>query len=230
MLRRAAEPTHSNDPGTLIPGPEEIVGNLGTGHFIQNGGTNADVTGSGYYLTIGGDTSTIGTGIYDLTGDGVLSFDTEYVGNSGTSVGTVNQSGGSNFVGALILGNGQTDANHVSQGTYNLSGGTLNTTSLTVAYQGEGTFTQTGGTHIVAGAISFATGGAALPSQGIYNLNAGTLQLQGGMNNDAGGTGMFNLGGGTLQATASFNVDQISADNVHRQRRERHHRYPRLRR
>ena len=83
-------------------------------------------------------------------------------------------------------------------GAYALSGGSLFTTNTIVGNGGEGTFTQTGGSHTVSQTLTLA----AIPgSSGIYNLQGGSLTA-GTVNLNPGGT--FNQTGGNLNA-ATFN-------------------------
>ena len=83
-------------------------------------------------------------------------------------------------------------------GAYTLSGGSLFTTNTIVGNGGDGTFTQTGGSHTVSQTLTLA----ALPgSSGIYNLQGGSLTA-GTVNLNPGGT--FNQTGGNLNA-ATFN-------------------------
>ena len=121
--------------GSLSVSGNEYFGNNGTGAFIHSGGTNNLGSLGGLYLGRNAGSS----GIYNLSGSGVLSAYTEYVGYLGT--GTFNQSGGSNTVtSALSLG---------TAGTYNLTGGAL----IVPGIQGAGGFNVGSGT-LVAGADS----------------------------------------------------------------------------
>ncbi len=133
-------------------------------------------------------------------GSGILTTDNTYVGQSGT--GIFNQTGGTHTVnpgGQLFLG-----ANGGASGTYNLSGGTL-TTSTDVGDSGTGVFTLSGfGIHNVTGVGGGANGsldiGYYSGSNGTYNLNGGTL-IAGYVRGNLG-TSTFNFNGGTLAAGA----------------------------
>ena len=84
------------------------------------------------------------------------------------------------------------------RGAYTLSGGSLLTANTIVGNRGDGTFTQTGGSHTVSQTLTLA----AIPgSSGIYNLDGGSLTA-GTVNLNPGGT--FNQTGGNLNA-ATFN-------------------------
>jgi hypothetical protein len=116
------------------------------------------------------------------------------------STAIVNQSGGTtNVLGTLHIA-----SLVASTGAYNLSGGSLSaaneyigSTEL-VAPAGTGNFNQTGGVHIVSGAINlgFAAGGT-----GGYLLQAGALTA-GSININPNGT--FNQTGGTLNVATSL--------------------------
>ena len=69
-----------------------------------------------------------------------------------------------------------------------------------VGLSGTGTFTQSGGTNLIASGLldlGYRSGG-----NGTYNLNGGTLILSTVSNGP--GTATFNFGGGTLKASGSF--------------------------
>jgi hypothetical protein len=200
----------------------EHIGKSGTGTFNQSGGRNgADVitlgAGSTYNLS-GGDLVTIGQNIYgtftqsggtnrqsiflQINGD-KASY--ELSGNGSLVVSNneriddyskFTQTGGTNSTGRLYLG-----SNSGSSGTYNLSGDTA-TSTLTVGNEyignyGNGTFTQSGGTHAVANTLTIA---ANPGSMGTYNLSGGSLQAGSLVNNDH-----LNYSGGELQANITNN-------------------------
>ena len=123
------------------------VANGGTGTFTQSGG-NSSISGALYLGHNAGD-----SGTYNLNGSGHLSAAYyEYVGYSGT--GTFTQTGGNNSVGPYhYFGDGSLNlgANAGGSGAYNLSGsGLLSAPSEYVGCSGTGTFTQSGGTNIIA--------------------------------------------------------------------------------
>ncbi len=100
--------------GTGVIGPNynyyEYVGYSGAGTFTHSGGSNTLASSGCLYLGY----STTGTGVYQLSGAGVLTSFAEYVGNSGT--GTLIQSGGINTATDIEIG---------TRGSYALGGGTL---------------------------------------------------------------------------------------------------------
>jgi len=145
------------------------------GTVKHSAGTNAL---RGETLVIGDETYYLGgelhlghlsgsDGIYELSGTGLLSALTEYVGHAGT--GTFRQSDGTNDVvnwlciGAWVTGSG----------SYELSGtAELSADSEQVGLLGRGTFTQSGGTNTVATAL--IVGGALGPTS-TYTLTDGHL-------------------------------------------------------
>ena len=144
-----------------------VVGSGGNGSVTQFSGIVASGNvsiGGGGGVDGGGVYQDGGTGTYTLAG-GALNTSLLEVGHAGT--GTFNQTGGAvNASWALWLGNAGG-----SNGTYNLSAGTLN-----VAYGGEqvglfgsGTFNQSGGSNLDDNALTVGGGG------GIYKLTGGVL-------------------------------------------------------
>lgn len=145
-----------NLSGGSLSASNEIIGegSYGGGGFTQSGGMNTIVEDLilGNRFDSGGDmydsVYSSGSGCYDLS-DGSLSADREVIGNYGTGVFT--QSGGTNTVGSLILGNNTSldylGNTHFSTGSYNLSGGSLSAGTEIVGNSGIGSFTQSGGTN-----------------------------------------------------------------------------------
>jgi fibronectin-binding autotransporter adhesin len=181
----------SGDPATVqlnVTGGM-TVGATGQGTFNQSGGT---VTAAS--LTMG-TTGTIpnGSGIYNLSGNGQLSVSgDETIGQFG--YGEFNQgNNSSNTVGGSLylasLDNIHPNTGfHPREGVYTLTGGTLSTTNTFVGELGLGIFNQSGGTHTITNQLVIgdqaipsdptACGGtctAGGPSQGTYNMNAGSL-------------------------------------------------------
>lgn len=161
------------------------VGNTGSGTIVQGSGTTLSVSS---YLLIGKGSP--GTGTYNFSG-GTISAANETIGDSGN--GTFTQSGGTNTIGnsgsasLLVLGN-----NSGSYGSYSLGG---NSSLLTVSgdeyigKSGSGSFTQSGGTHV----ISFYDSGAGC---------GGNLVL----GSDAGISGNYHLQGGSLSVAQNVYV------------------------
>ena len=177
-----------------IAGSTVMVGESGTGSFIQSAGTNS--ISSALYLGY----NAAGNGSYTLNGGslGLASTSGLYVGDGGT--GSFTQSGGT----ITAAGNVYIGCNLGSSGTYNQIGGSLSVafagTNLDVGYNGTGSFTQSSGTDTVY-ALNL---GYAASGNGTYNLNGGTLivsAISGGP-----GAAAFNFNGGTLQAAHAFSI------------------------
>ena len=131
----------------------------------------------------------------------------EYVGYFGN--GTFTQSGGTNATpnanGTLYLG-----YNSGSNGYYNLSGnGTLNIQSENIGNQGNGTFSQTGGTNSVTALSINALGTYTLGGTGTLQrrsnetfTSSGTFTHTGGTNTIS--TGLYLAGNGTSVSSYSL--------------------------
>lgn len=175
--------------GGTLSASATTVGRSGTGTFNQTAGTHT-LAGN---LVVGSLSGSSGT--YNLSGTGMLSTNATTVGRNGAS--TFNQSGGTHTISiVLYLGNNVNAISPGSNGTYNLSGGVLNTPVAVIGLNGNGTFNQSGGTFTVSNNLQlygFSDG------NGTYNLNGGTLALA-RMSGSSAGT--FNLNGGTIQALA----------------------------
>jgi len=157
--------------------------------YINNGGT-AEITLVGElcdYLYLGQDPGESGS--VELSGDGQLSTDQEYVGYEGT--GTFSQSGGTHTVNVRF----ELASQDGSSGTYSLSGGQLSALGEMIGYRGTGAFTQTGGTNTVSSDLSL--GDESLGAIGTYELS-GTGQLWANYEQVGyDGTGAFTQTGGT---------------------------------
>jgi len=109
---------------------------------------------------------------------------------------------------AATLGQITIDATGAGSVTLSQSSGTLSSTNEIIGFLGAGTFTQTGGSHLVSGTITLAV---QKGSQGTYNLSgtgalsAGSIVLNAGATfNQTGGTlyaGTFTQSGGTVTGT-----------------------------
>ena len=168
--------------------------------LVDNGGT-ASVTQVGPIcntLALGDST---GAGALNMTAGSLGVGFNLYCGQSG--VGTFAQSGGTTTVYDSYLG-----YNSGSNGSYNLSGGSLAEYSLCVGNSGTGAFTQSGGTNKLSAipfldsthAIGLLCLGYSTGSSGSYNLSAGLLTSQ---IETVGffGSGTFNQSGGTNSIT-----------------------------
>jgi fibronectin-binding autotransporter adhesin len=188
-----------------VDGNYEYVGYSGTGSFNQSGGTNTINGGSG--LAVGALSGAVAT--YTLSG-GSLSINGgyEFVASHG-SIGTFDQSGGTNSALSLYVG-----PSVGSTGTFNLSGtGSLSVSDAEyIGYDGTGTFIETNGTNTING-----TGGLVLGvdsgSTGTYTLSGGLLSVSGNyevVGNS--GAGSFNQSGGTntINGGSGLNVGSSS--------------------
>ena len=213
--------------GTLESG-EIVIGNYGEGTFVQDGGgvsvyklecPQDQFPCDNFFwfpghLRLGAEHS--GEGSYDLRG-GTLTTELTAVGEK--NVGEFRQSGGTHDAQRLILSGaalyGPTADIRDSRATYFLTGGQLNTTQTVVGREGTGwttgegyflrggRFTQTGGTHTVAGALilgqraegDYLLDGYHALSTGSYFLTNGTLTT---VNTVVGmhGEGLFRQTGG----------------------------------
>jgi autotransporter-associated beta strand protein len=174
------------------------------------------LSGSGV-LNIGYGALTVNDTVSQITGGNLIIGANGYIGRKG--VGVITQTGGSYGTnnGGLYLGYNSGDG-----GTYNLSGGSLYTSTTYVGHSGTGTFVQTGGS---ATAISSLYIGCNSGSSGTFELDgsgylhtqgeyvgyngAGTLTQTGGTNTlsgaggicvgyNAAGRGTYNLSGGQI--------------------------------
>jgi hypothetical protein len=159
----------------LSAGTINVAGNMGVGGpfnsatFHQTGG-DVFVNNPTFGLYVGGFPSSGQTGTYTLD-DGTLTVvATTHVGSD--AVGTFNQNGGVHTSGQLILG-----GNASGNGTYNLSGGTLNDNAI-IGDAGTGVFNNSGGTHNVSGDLVL---GNLVTGNGTYSLSGtGTMTQTGG--------------------------------------------------
>ena len=155
------------DNGVLVNG-DTYVGYHAPGDFDhRNGafqcshlfvGQNEDGT---YWLSGPTDTSTITTGYYTVVGNG--------------DDGLFEQTGGTfdNTAGTLHVG-----LNSGGWGTYLMKGGQLDANYISIAYNGEGFFTQSGGTVTTIGNIRIGTTGThVLTAEYVLNEDDGTSQL-----------------------------------------------------
>jgi hypothetical protein len=103
---------------------------------------------------------------------------------------------------ATTLGQITIDATGTGSMTVSQTAGTLSSTNEIIGFLGTGTFTQSGGTHTVSGAITLA---AQPGSQGTYNLGGGSLSAGaiylGGSSVGSGGTGVVSMSAGVVTTT-----------------------------
>ena len=135
-----------------------IVGFEGVGSFSQSGGRVWTEYLDLGYLSTGPDTS---RGSYDISGGELNAEFDMTVGRSG--IGTVEQTRGSVVVGGAL----ELARYSSSQGTYSISGGTLDTAEIRFGY-GDGTFTVS-----VTGAVT--TGNIEGSDRGTLIVDGGSL-------------------------------------------------------
>lgn len=176
--------TYALSGGLLTVAAHEEVGYAGPGTFVQSGGTH---TVGGYF-----DVGLASAGSYTLGPGAALSVaGPEALGAGGAGSGTFVQTGGVNNAQSLYVG-------EFGQGSYTLSGGTLNGGYEIVGYaQGSrpATYVQTGGAN---NATSLAIGGAP-GSGGTATISGGTLvtpSISVGGVSSAGGLGVLNVSNG----------------------------------
>ena len=185
-------------------------GNSGTGTYNLSDGTLNIVDGPGNRLIVGEN----GNGTFVMDGGtlNVLNSDINTnafgVGDNAGSVGLFTQNGGAvNGGRSLTLGsNGGT-------GTYDMNGGTLNVSILTLGFSGSGTFNQTDGS-VATNNIFMGTDQAA------YNLSGGSLTVQGGQGTIVGtfNVAEFNQSGGTHETNELIVGNQSFARGVYNMR------------
>jgi hypothetical protein len=187
--------------GTMSVGSFVFAGDDGVATINQTGGTLT----VGTWLFVGNGNVGVngvphsGFANYTLS-NGILNSPGQSVGYFGTNQSTLTQSGGTNNASNFITVGDQPG----NVGVYNLQDGVINAASMNVAWQGNGTFNQSGGTNNVTSIrLGHEVGG-----NGTYNLTGGTLNAGG---NTAGflngtvvgysGTGSFVQTGGTHTIT-----------------------------
>ncbi len=212
--------TVNHSAGTVTVNNALALGLLlpGAGVYNQSGGiVDIGAAGAGGSLIIGEDAGTGGT--YNLTGgtlNASIAGQDSYIGESGS--GTVTQSGNSvaNFQqnapadgSALYLGflSGST-------GQYTL-GGTATLHAFHDEYiglQGNGTFTQTGGTHTIERVLDMADQPTSTSS---YSMQGGTLTVKSSVLVGSSGHATFTESGGTVNAGDDLDIAAFSGSGVY---------------
>jgi T5SS/PEP-CTERM-associated repeat protein len=182
---------------------EEHIGNYGDAYFYQNGGTHN--CSNNLLIAVGGSS----TGYYALSGGALNVSGYEFVNYNSTGSGTLNQTGGSAWVGVgLVVGT------HGGQGTYTLAPTTANAYNTTLTVAGNetiggaaatngvpsGVFNQYAFSYNSVGYASEGTPGSPATlyvgsyGSGVYNLYGGDVQVNGTLSiaTGAGSVGFFN--------------------------------------
>lgn len=168
---------------------DTYVGREGVADFVQSDGAHSATR----YLTLGERAG--GSGRYELKGGTLTVGSLERVGRVGS--GHFIQDGGTHTAAMLVLADDVLFGSPAptSSGTYELRNGVLETTTVQIGVRGDGLFSQTGGTHAVAGELwvgsSFALGSSA------YELDAGSLSADVERIGYNGRYGTFDQRGGT---------------------------------
>lgn len=181
-------------PFNMVVATEEIIGNIGRGHYVQSAGQHTTSA-----LALAWEATA--HGIYNLSGGTLSVTSTETVGNQGS--GTFTQSGGLHSPSlGLYLANLTG-----SSGRYDLSGGTLalgSTSALLVGHSGAGEFNQTGGV-LTVGLHTGTTVGNFAGSVGVFNQSGGShttkslgLGSQAATGSLAAAKGTYTLGPGAV--------------------------------
>lgn len=171
----------------------------GITRMIVNDNATADLRGS----NVGIGERPNSDGLLAVNGDALVRASNMYVGQLGA--GTVNQTGGTVQIdGWLVTG---LSRNGTEGGTYNISGGILQTARIQVSERSAGTLNVSGtGFVTVAGDLDIARdhGGQTDNPLGIVNQSGGTVTIGNRLSlsneTNGGGQGSYNLTGGTLRA------------------------------
>jgi autotransporter-associated beta strand protein len=197
----------------VLTSDDETIGYMGTGTFIQDGGTHTVVYGNPG-LCIGEVAGSVGTYVLN---SGTLTAPYETVGYSGT--GTFTQNGGTH----TITGNYGLDfaESFGGQGTYNLNGGTLILRGGTSG-SGRAAFNFGGGTLQASGnfgtglnvTLTGVNGSATIDTAGYAVLFSRVLSGPGGLNKIGAGfltlSGSNTYRGDTFIAAGTLKVSNTS--------------------
>jgi autotransporter-associated beta strand protein len=205
------------DTSSIIKGATGamVIGNSGIGSLSLEGNSLLSVPGSETYIGNAGLTT---VGVLSIKDSATANFGgTLFVGKSnvdgtGTSSGTLIQTGGTVNAAAWLVVGRYVGAN----GTYNISGGTVNQTSaanaMIVGEAGTGVL-NVSDTAVVNVQGNYLSIGHAATGVGTVNLNGGIIIAKRVIELAGGGTSMLNLNGGVLKA-ASASTDFITVDAV----------------
>lgn len=190
-----------------------FIGVMGPGAVNQSGGA-MNVLNAAAGMSLGGSLG--GHGTYTLSNSAILTVAGQVtVGDVDT--GTINQSGGrmivtplGSFPGQLVLA-----SNIGSTGTYNLSGGSVESGTIALSpFGGNATFTHTAGSVTLTADLTLGDPTTpGLAGQAFYNHSGGAISVQ---QLNIGSSGVFKQSGGALQtktlAISGGQLDMTSGD------------------
>jgi fibronectin-binding autotransporter adhesin len=194
---------------TLTSGGGETIGQFGTGHFIQNGGTHkvySNLSSTYSPMVIGqysGDgLGNGGVGTYEMNG-GTLTANVMTIGVNSGSNGQVSQAGGTITLMSATSGINLASGTG-STGTYNLTGGTL-ILNLLKKGTGNGTFNfglgtiKAGGATFTPSTLNLNLNGASSASSTVTQATVDTNNVPVALGGILSGSGGLNkAGSGTL--------------------------------
>lgn len=183
-------------------GSANAAGSTASGTVNQTGGTLTEISTAVGSFSIGGRNSTLGVGVYNMSGGTLTANAGMRIG--GTGIGTLNQSGGTiNAIGGLNIAR-----IGGSFGTNNLNGGTLVTFNVTSSTGSNAVFNFNGGTMQAAfnppnpwmfgGVQANVLDGGAVIDSSTNNVTISTPLLAGSL-----GGGLTKKGSGTLVLTGT---------------------------
>ncbi len=183
--------------GSLIV-PVEHVGDRNTATFTQSGGTHSVSN----YIYLGGPTN--GTGIYNLSGNGLLATPSLVVGNNPGGTGKFAQSGGT------VTANSTLYVAYLasSAGTYSLVSGSVSAPYQYIGGYGSGLFTQSGGTNSVSQELDLGSGTGGF---GEYILSGSGLLAVNSLTVGGLASANFTQTAGTVSGTNQLALGYYSA-------------------
>ena len=185
------------DDTSSVTAKDETVGDLGTGVFNQNGGTNS-INGT---LSLGDKAGA--SGDYELKGTGILTANDEVIGFRGTGDFTQNSGTQSlnGIIGDLTLGSA---AGGSGQYTLGGAGNDVTAGNEVIGDSGEGTFFQSAGSdNKIGGALTL---GKSNGGTGTYDMTGGTLEANTEVVGGQGLSGTFKQSGGTNTVAGDLGI------------------------
>lgn len=185
------------DDTSSVTAKDETVGDLGTGVFNQNGGTNS-INGT---LTLGNQAGA--SGDYVLKGTGILTANDELIGFRGT--GDFAQNSGTQtlngIIGDLTLGSA---AGGSGQYTLGGAGNDVTAGNEVIGDSGGGMFFQSAGSDNKIGGTLIL--GKSNGGTGTYDMTGGTLEANTEVVGGQGFSGTFKQSGGTSTVAGDLGI------------------------